>query len=57
MRPTISTATRRTVKYNLNDFNADILEELLNRALARFVREVAGDPEIRAALTATRAGP
>jgi hypothetical protein len=36
--------------YNLNNFNADILEELLNRAFARFVREAATDPEIRAAL-------
>jgi hypothetical protein len=36
--------------YNLNNFNADILEELLNRAFAKFVRDVATDAEIRGAL-------
>jgi len=36
--------------YNLNNFNADILEELLNRAFAKFVRDVAADSEIRGAL-------
>jgi hypothetical protein len=36
--------------YSLNNFNADILEELLNRAFAKFVREVAADAEIRGAL-------
>jgi ABC-type uncharacterized transport system auxiliary subunit len=33
--------------YSLNNFNADILEELLNRAFAKFVREVAADPRQR----------
>ena len=36
--------------YNLNNFNADILEELLNRAFAKCVRDVAADAEIRGAL-------
>jgi hypothetical protein len=36
--------------YNRNNFNADILEELLNRAFARLVRDVAADAEIRGAL-------
>jgi len=36
--------------YSLNNFNADILEELLNRAFAKFVRDVAADAEIRGAL-------
>jgi len=36
--------------YNLNNFNTDILEELLNRAFAKFVRDVAADAEIRRAL-------
>jgi len=36
--------------YNLNNFSGEILEELLNRAFAKFVRDVAGDAEIRGAL-------
>lgn len=35
----------------LGSFDAEALQELLNRAFARFVREVATDPEIRGALT------
>jgi hypothetical protein len=33
--------------YNLNNFDTDILESLLNRAFAEFVRKVATDPDIR----------
>jgi uncharacterized lipoprotein YajG len=36
--------------YTLNNFNTEILEELLNRAFARFVRDVASDAEIRGVL-------
>jgi hypothetical protein len=41
---------RQESGYNLNNFKADILEELLNQAFARFAREVAADAEIRGAL-------
>ncbi len=36
--------------YHLNNFDADILAELLNRAFARFVRTVAADADLRGAL-------
>lgn len=36
--------------YSLNNFDADLLEAMLNAAFARFVASVAGDPEILAAL-------
>ena len=36
--------------YGLNNFDESLLEELLNRAFATFVRRVATDPEILAAL-------
>jgi hypothetical protein len=36
--------------YNLNNFDGEILEELLNRAFARFVRDVASDVDIQRAL-------
>ena len=36
--------------YNANNFDAEILQDLLNRAFAGFVRKVATDPDIRAGL-------
>ncbi len=42
--------------YDLDNFNTDILEALLNRAFARFVNAVATDPEIRSALGEPTAG-
>lgn len=36
--------------YNLNNFDTEILESLLNRAFAEFVRKVATDSDIRQAL-------
>jgi hypothetical protein len=36
--------------YNLNNFDTDLLEDLLNGAFVKFVRDVASDPDIKAAL-------
>lgn len=41
--------------YNLNNFDEEILQTLLNRAFAEFVRKVATDLEIAAALDRLRA--
>jgi hypothetical protein len=40
--------------YNLNNFDAEILQDLLNEAFARFVRNIATDPDIRAGIQRTR---
>lgn len=40
----------RETGYHWNNFNVEILEELMNRAFARFVRAVTTDSEIRALL-------